>query len=394
MDEQQLQQQIVQLVQAAMQGDKQATQQIQQIMQAAQQGDQQAAQLAQMIQEVAQQMQQQQVQAAKFGAKLNYIQHLKGVCPEGYEMQLFKQGGQICRKCIKKAMMEDGRNTPQNPVDAFKCDRKMKKKACGGTMTKVKKHLFGGKQRRPFTGFEGLSYQYEAANPSIQSRASRPADEWITNNGKMIVGRETWYDPESNQPEDVGYYYPGYSAERDWESPNEQTLQTRTFNSLKRHALMNQQLREPKFACGGTVKEAKCGTKVEMDKCGKKIKKAQYGTKTKQPIVFDRREANIGNGRRVISENIFDYDDGYGNYAGDMARTLGGRMIYISPAGNDTIYYNYPERWMPTDDGFMPVATRAMNQRAAKKNFYKQTKKSVPANNNSKQARNRALKEK
>ena len=275
MDEQQLQQQIVQLVQAAMQGDKQATQQIQQIMQAAQQGDQQAAQLAQMIQDVAQQIQQQQVQAAKFGAKLNYIQHLKGVCPEGYEMQLFKQGGQICRKCIKKAMMEDGGTTPQNPVDAFRCGRKMKKKACGGT-----------------------------------------------------------------------------------------------------------------------VKEAKCGTKVEMDKCGKKIKKAQYGTKTKQPIVFDRREANIGNGRRVISENIFDYDDGYGNYAGDMARTLGGRMIYISPSGNDTIYYNYPERWMPTDDGFMPVATRAMNQRAAKKNFYKQTKKSVPANNNSKQARNRALKEK
>ena len=138
MDEQQLQQQIVQLVQAAMQGDKQATQQIQQIMQAAQQGDQQATQLAQMIQEVAQQMQQQQVQAAKFGAKLNYIQHLKGVCPEGYEMQLFKQGGQICRKCIKKAMMEDGGTTPQNPVDAFKCGRKMKKKACGGSVEKDK----------------------------------------------------------------------------------------------------------------------------------------------------------------------------------------------------------------------------------------------------------------
>ena len=259
MDEQQLQQQIVQLVQAAMQGDKQATQQIQQIMQAAQQGDQQAAQLAQMIQEVAQQMQQQQVQAAKFGAKLNYIQHLKGVCPEGYEMQLFKQGGQICRKCIKKAMMEDGGKTSQNPVDAFKCGRKMKKKARRGTMTKVEKHLFGGKQRRPFTGFEGLSYQYEAANPSIQSRASRPADEWITNNGKMIIGRETWYDPESNQPEDVGYYYPGYSAERDWEAPNEQTLQTRTFNSLKRHALMNQRLREPKFACGGSVERKQPG---------------------------------------------------------------------------------------------------------------------------------------
>lgn len=90
-----------------------------------------------MIQEVAQQMQQQQVQAAKFGAKLNYIQHLQGVCPEGYEMQLFKQGGQICRKCIKKAMMEDGGNTPQNLVDAFKCGRKMKKKAKGGSNNRL-----------------------------------------------------------------------------------------------------------------------------------------------------------------------------------------------------------------------------------------------------------------
>lgn len=158
MDEQQLQQQIVQLVQAAMQGDKQATQQIQQIMQAAQQGDQQAAQLAQMIQEVAQQMQQQQVQAAKFGAKLNYIQHLRGVCPEGYEMQLFKQGGQICRKCIKKAMMEDGGTTPQNLVDAFKCGRKMKKKACGGTVkeakcgTKVEMDKCGKKMKKKACG--------------------------------------------------------------------------------------------------------------------------------------------------------------------------------------------------------------------------------------------------
>ena len=69
------------------------------------------------------------MQAAKFGAKLNYIRQLNGKCPDGYEMQYFKQGGQICKKCIKKAMMEYGGTTPQNPVDAFKCGRKMKKKA-------------------------------------------------------------------------------------------------------------------------------------------------------------------------------------------------------------------------------------------------------------------------
>ena len=155
MDEQQLQQQIVQLVQAAMQGDQQATQQIQQIMQAAKQGDQQATQLAQMIQYVAQQLQQQQVQAAKFGAKLNYIKQLRGICPEGYEMQYFKSGGQFCKKCVrKKKKMEEGGIAPSSIIDSFKCGRKMKKnggnidfskcgskmkkKACGGSVEKDK----------------------------------------------------------------------------------------------------------------------------------------------------------------------------------------------------------------------------------------------------------------
>ena len=117
MDENKLQQQIVQLVQAAMQGNKRAQQKVQQIMQAAQQGDQQAVQIAQMIQSVAKQMQQQQVQAAKFGAKLNYIRQLNGKCPDGYEMQYFKQGGKVCKKCVAKQS--------QNPVDSFRCGRKM-----------------------------------------------------------------------------------------------------------------------------------------------------------------------------------------------------------------------------------------------------------------------------
>ena len=138
MDEQQLQQQIIQLVQAAMQGDQQANQQIQQIMQAAQQGDQQAVQIAQMIQAVVQQMQQQQVQAAKFGAKLNYVRQLRGLCPEGQELEYYRDGGRLCKRCIQKQKMQNGGETPSNLIDAFKCDRKMRKKACGGSVEKDK----------------------------------------------------------------------------------------------------------------------------------------------------------------------------------------------------------------------------------------------------------------
>lgn len=123
MDEQ-MQQQIVQLVQAAMSGDQQAAQQIQQIMQAAQQGDQEAMQIAQLIQQVAQQLQgqaqQQQVRAARFGSKLNYIRQLNGTCPPGYEMGYFKKGGSLCKKCMPR------------------------KAACGGKAKKRVRKAYGG----------------------------------------------------------------------------------------------------------------------------------------------------------------------------------------------------------------------------------------------------------
>lgn len=89
-----------------------------------------------------QMIQQQQVAARKFGGMLNYVEKLRGICPEGTEMQFFKKGGQICKKCVQKAKMEEGGKAPQNPVDAFKCGRKMKKKACGG---QVKKNQQGNK---------------------------------------------------------------------------------------------------------------------------------------------------------------------------------------------------------------------------------------------------------
>ena len=102
--------------------------------------------------EFMQMMQQQQVQAAKFGAKINYIRSLRGQCPEGYELQYYKAGGQLCKKCMKKKAMQEGGDFPQNPVDQFKCGRKMKKKEFGGDISldkcgakmKKKKCEFGG----------------------------------------------------------------------------------------------------------------------------------------------------------------------------------------------------------------------------------------------------------
>lgn len=93
--QQNMQQQIIALVQAAMQGDQKATQAINQIMEAAKAGDQQATQIAQMIQQVVQQMQG-QATAAKWGAKLRYIKSLK-----------YAKGGKACPEC-----MSEGGQTP------------------------------------------------------------------------------------------------------------------------------------------------------------------------------------------------------------------------------------------------------------------------------------------
>lgn len=75
---------------------------------------------------------QQQSRKMMFGAKLNYIKGLKGQCPQGYEMKYYKDGGIVCSKC--EAIKQQA---PMNLIDAFKCGRRMKKKACGGKVKKA-----------------------------------------------------------------------------------------------------------------------------------------------------------------------------------------------------------------------------------------------------------------
>ena len=234
MDEQQLQQQIVQLVQAAMQGDQQATQQIQQIMQAAQQGDQQAAQLAQMIQAVAQQMQQQQVQAAKFGAKLNYIKQLRGVCPDGYEMKYFKAGGQLCKQCVQKQKkMEEGGKAPSGPIDSFKCGHKMKKKAEGGNIDFAK---CGGKTKKTAKAQKGTKLiaktgkgeDFMAGSPT--NYWDKPAQSLQYPDGRQFMTRVI------PQPGDTTFVAPNFVPMNDPRYPTYRDRFNKLWNSRKQVA--------------------------------------------------------------------------------------------------------------------------------------------------------------
>lgn len=109
-----MQEQVIALVQAAMQGDQKATQTVNQIMEAAKAGDQQALQIAQMIQQVVNQMKGQQAPASKFGSKLQYIKSLK-----------YAKGGKTCPACQSMAKGAE-----------------VEMKKCGGK--KAKKRYFGG----------------------------------------------------------------------------------------------------------------------------------------------------------------------------------------------------------------------------------------------------------
>ena len=63
---------------------------------------------------------------AALGAKLNYINKLKGNCPEGEELVYMKQGGRMCPVCQKKAeKAENGKKLKKkNAVSDFKEKRK------------------------------------------------------------------------------------------------------------------------------------------------------------------------------------------------------------------------------------------------------------------------------
>lgn len=122
--------QLIQKVQALVQGikakDEKSIQMAQQIKQAADQGDQQAKQIWTVIQQM-------MTQKAEKGAKLNYIKELNGICPEGYEMKKYAVGGKVLSKCMKcggKPMKEKG-----GPVEQYKEARAKTKREGKKVMT-------------------------------------------------------------------------------------------------------------------------------------------------------------------------------------------------------------------------------------------------------------------
>lgn len=94
---------------------------------------------------------------AALGAKLDYINKLKGNCPEGEELVYMKEGGRVCPKCVKKA--QKGTQTPKkeekkNPVQDFKAKRKK-------LDPKTTKNLPNGKYPSDWDGNDRMVWERE-----------------------------------------------------------------------------------------------------------------------------------------------------------------------------------------------------------------------------------------
>lgn len=113
-----------------------------------------------------------QISMAKLGAKLSYVQTLRGECPEGYEVEKYMAGG--CVKCKKKA---EGAKV----VDIFK-DK------CGGKAKKrVKKDQKGAVVNKADTVHTSKGV-YNVSNKKLPYKKMTPADyKKLPHNEKVKV---------------------------------------------------------------------------------------------------------------------------------------------------------------------------------------------------------------
>ena len=197
---------------------------------------------------------------ARLGSKLNYIQKLNNKCPEGYEIEYYQAGGNICTRCKQKgaipmAAKKNGGVAKDIKAEIAKCGCKAKKKKaengtvldkCGGK-AKKKKMQDGGKSnydtkkvaeniKKHLNG--GLIQKYQGGGPTRQVTTSQyDFDQSIFNSknrrnynvgkGTIDTQRNTYYIPIG---EDAVVYAP--NMQEIINSKNKNLINTNTTPSL------------------------------------------------------------------------------------------------------------------------------------------------------------------
>lgn len=360
--------------------DQQSYQQARQMWQ---QGDAQGA--ASILMQIIQDSQQGTPEMRK-GAKINYLRKITNNCPEGTQLTYYKVGGQICSKC--EALQQ------QKPMDV---------------MASIKAEMFqgGGKAATKKTPAKKQLDQAGRDSVAINSgrdpelASTRPGDYRRNGRGELIWHPDRTKAPYNGQKKDkpIKVVYDDGKTKTTLKGYDKKggTIESKACPKCgKVHTgkcgskLMK---KKKKCACGSQLKKIdakKCGGKqVKIDKCGSKMKKTkkhqlggvleaiqklQGGNKITKRM-FRRQQQNYPGNHAVISEN-FIYGYGPNGIIYDFDPSVG-RNIYISPHGNDTIYYNYPDDYIYYGQGFMPIGT-TRNQEAAKQKFLNEVNRSTP----------------
>lgn len=150
-----------------------------------------------------------QISFAKIGAKLNYIQSLRGTCPEGYEVEKFMAGG--CVKCRKKAA--EGTKV----VDIFK-------EKCGGKAKKrvTKKKNMGGTVDTSWTvpkDQKGSKVEVNGHRAKITSKDGESSYNTKTNSQRFVSGKDTtWVENGKSYSNSFDKYYKNGKRPKDKEA--------------------------------------------------------------------------------------------------------------------------------------------------------------------------------
>jgi len=110
-------------------------------------------------------------------------------------MHYYKQGGRLCRKCMQAKQNGGELETPSNPIDAFKCGRKIKKNQQGRKFPLIETDK-NGKNKKVY-------YKDEATRDSIAANRYNDQEVQVNRPGsykKNAKGKVQWTPDRTKAP--------------------------------------------------------------------------------------------------------------------------------------------------------------------------------------------------
>ena len=146
---------------------------------------------------------------ARLGSKLNYIQKLNNKCPEGYEIEYYRAGGELCSRCKQKGAIpmtakKNGGVAKDIKAEIAKCGCKAKKKKaengtvldkCGGK-AKKKKMQDGGKSNYDTKKVAENIKKHLNGGLIQKYRGGRPISQVGTSDPSVVFGRTLNESPQ------------------------------------------------------------------------------------------------------------------------------------------------------------------------------------------------------